>query len=430
MAVSPMPVSRYSSFEYVTQGAYGVILKCRDSSTNEDVIIKSIQIFHSNDAQDWDNAIRIIREVHFLMDLHHPYIYKLLDVFPSNSLIYDELTGNVNLPNGNTYDGNFQFNYVNLVLPYFNQKSLDEYSVTSLKEGAEILYKILVALKYLHQNKVLFRDIKRENIFIHTKGQKTTCCLGDFGLSRSSKRKMTHDVQTRPYKAPCLILQSTSYGPEQDIYALGVVLFEMFSCEEKEALIPDELLGGARQLAVQMALVYPRSFSDLEELAEKVKCDLNAVQKKSVSFAWFAANRWEALSRNLTEIFKAKEAISSLTDLIQGMMAFSPKDSITIEDALNHEFFKVAGVDKSLADVYGAAIEEEDYETEVISAGETNEEKAAMVRQKIWDLIRLLPENQRNLPELVIHTNPAPPQSVIDDYVMEISGSEQKRRKS
>ena len=85
----------------------------------------------------------------------------------------------------------------------------------------------LLGLEYLHQNCILHRDLKSNNLLVDAKG----CLkLGDFGLAKyfgSPNRLYTHEVVTRWYRAPELLFGAKKYGVGVDIWAVGCILAEL-----------------------------------------------------------------------------------------------------------------------------------------------------------------------------------------------------------
>ena len=85
---------------------------------------------------------------------------------------------------------------------------------------------ICVALKHVHDRKILHRDIKSQNIFMTKSG---LVKLGDFGIARvlSSTAEMAATVVGTPYYLSPEIVQSNTYGFKTDIWSIGVLLYEM-----------------------------------------------------------------------------------------------------------------------------------------------------------------------------------------------------------
>lgn len=83
-----------------------------------------------------------------------------------------------------------------------------------------------LALKYIHDRKIIHRDIKAQNIFVMSDG---TIRFGDFGVARvlaSTLERAKTQVGTPYYISP-EILKSRGYTSKTDIWSLGVLLFEL-----------------------------------------------------------------------------------------------------------------------------------------------------------------------------------------------------------
>lgn len=97
-----------------------------------------------------------------------------------------------------------------------------------------IIYQLLKALKYMHSGAMLHRDIKPSNILLNSDCQVKVC---DFGLARSIVQQndnaqnpvLTDYVATRWYRAPEILLGSTSYTEGVDLWSVGCILGELLS---------------------------------------------------------------------------------------------------------------------------------------------------------------------------------------------------------
>src|SRR4051812_33789101 len=92
---------------------------------------------------------------------------------------------------------------------------------------------VLDALEHAHENSVIHRDVKPENIFLHRNVNGTTITkLLDFGIMRLLDRKASHTqgkfIGTLRYASPEQIFGG-DLGPATDIYSLGAVLYEMLA---------------------------------------------------------------------------------------------------------------------------------------------------------------------------------------------------------
>nr|XP_019012638.1 CAMK/CAMKL/PASK protein kinase [Kwoniella pini CBS 10737]OCF51419.1 CAMK/CAMKL/PASK protein kinase [Kwoniella pini CBS 10737] len=154
----------------------------------------------------------------------HPNIGKLLDFFEDREFYY-------------------------LVMPRFGT-GLDlfdrvESSPTGLEpfEIRSLLGQLCDAVRFLHANGIVHRDIKDENVILDGKGR---CQLIDFGSAahwRPGKRWDTFSG-TLHYASPEILRGEMYGGKEQDIWALGVVGYVLLVGETPFSELPDEVLEG------------------------------------------------------------------------------------------------------------------------------------------------------------------------------------------
>jgi serine/threonine protein kinase len=103
-----------------------------------------------------------------------------------------------------------------------------------------------VGLSYLHQNQILHRDVKGENLLIYSLNPNSPVCakITDFGTCRSisdrnvNNKELTHGIGTPAYMAPECLRNADDYSYPIDVYAFGMVMFETFT--EKNAYENDE----------------------------------------------------------------------------------------------------------------------------------------------------------------------------------------------
>lgn len=131
-------------------------------------------------------------------------------------------------------------------IPYFTMEYIDGKPLTeycrekklNLRQRLKLFIDICEAVQYAHQNLVVHRDLKPQNILVTANGKLK---LLDFGIARLSDRDVDDSAatQTRPgdraltpqYAAPEQIL-GEAVTVSADVYALGIVLFEML-CERR-----------------------------------------------------------------------------------------------------------------------------------------------------------------------------------------------------
>ena len=86
---------------------------------------------------------------------------------------------------------------------------------------------IALALKHVHDRKILHRDLKAQNIFLANGG--SIIKLGDFGIARvlSSTMENAKTAIGTPYYLSPEICEGKAYNHKSDIWSLGVVLYEL-----------------------------------------------------------------------------------------------------------------------------------------------------------------------------------------------------------
>src|SRR5574340_789034 len=106
--------------------------------------------------------------------------------------------------------------------------AIDHGHTGDLRRKLEIALQIARALDYIHTQKIVHRDIKPENIHIAPNG---VVKLMDFGIAKSESMSLTREgfvLGTPCYMAPEQVI-GKPVTPQVDIYAFGVLLFELIT---------------------------------------------------------------------------------------------------------------------------------------------------------------------------------------------------------
>ncbi|KAI9204164.1 uncharacterized protein BJ171DRAFT_119722 [Polychytrium aggregatum] len=147
--------------------------------------------------------IRIIREAAIMLLLDHPHICALYDFI--------------------VYDGFYYLFFENV-----NGGQMLDYIIShgKLKEklARKFMTQIVSAVDYCHQNSIVHRDLKIENILIDRSGM---IKLIDFGLSNlwSPHAHLSTFCGSLYFAAPELLSAKIYVGPEVDIWSMGVILY-------------------------------------------------------------------------------------------------------------------------------------------------------------------------------------------------------------
>ncbi len=200
---------RYEIVEILGQGGMNDAYKAHDCLTDRLVVLK---IPFSSLIGDVATYSRYQRELEIGKRLHHPNIQQLLD-------------------EGRLDGGAAPY----LVLEYVDGLPFREYlrrhAPLAPEEATHIATQLADALQYCHQQGVVHRDLKPENILIQPDG---TVKLVDFGIAllrgarRLTFRRLTTGFGTPDYMAPEQV-QGDRGDARTDIYALGVMLYEMLT---------------------------------------------------------------------------------------------------------------------------------------------------------------------------------------------------------
>jgi serine/threonine-protein kinase len=180
----------------------------RDRTTGQTVVLK---VPFSSLIGDPATFSRYQRELEIGKRLHHPNIQQLLD------------------------DGRLGGVTPYLVLEYVEgtllRVYLRQHAPLPVEEAVGIAVQLADALQYCHEHGVVHRDLKPENILIQADG---SVKLVDFGIAllqgarRLTFRRLTTGFGTPDYMAPEQV-QGDRGDARTDVYALGVMLYEMLT---------------------------------------------------------------------------------------------------------------------------------------------------------------------------------------------------------
>jgi serine/threonine-protein kinase len=201
---------RYQLQKLIASGGMASIYSASDLRLDRSVAVK---IMHAHLANDEDFVNRFIREAKATAALSHPNIVA----------IQDQGWNEGGVP--------AVFIVMELIDGFTLRDVLNERGALPPMEAIRYLSPIVSALAAAHKIGIIHRDVKPENILISTEGR---IKIADFGLARGAEIGATMTVESS------VILGSVSYlSPEQvqrgisdsrsDIYALGIVLFEMLT---------------------------------------------------------------------------------------------------------------------------------------------------------------------------------------------------------
>jgi serine/threonine protein kinase/tetratricopeptide (TPR) repeat protein len=195
---------RYQFLDKLGEGGMGIVFAARDRLTQQTVALKQIRISGADKRSYADtDALRVVltREFQMLASLRHPQIISVLDY-------------------GFDHDHN---PYFTMDLLHTPQTFLHAARPHRLEQKAHLLVQVLQALVYLHRRGILHRDLKPGNILVTGDAVKVL----DFGLAipRTEEAEFAGTIE---YMAP-EILQGEAHSEASDLFAVGVIAYEMFT---------------------------------------------------------------------------------------------------------------------------------------------------------------------------------------------------------
>ncbi len=191
-----------------------------------------------------------------------------------------------------------------------------------------LIIQLFSALQYLHENGIIHRDIKLSNLLYNSFGQLK---LADFGLGRKYTSKinaLTPVVVTLHYRSPELLMNCTNYDYAIDIWAVGCVIFELFTNEV--------LFNGGDQTLTQLFEI----FKILGAPNTTIWPELSSIPLYT-GFEVVLASFQEKWSYN--ELNSKSSRISTEGyEFINRCLTYSPKKRITAREALSHTYLTTA----------------------------------------------------------------------------------------
>jgi WD40 repeat protein/serine/threonine protein kinase len=202
-------IARYMLVETVGMGAYGTVYRAYDPELQRDVAIKLLRV--GNLGLD-DRAARFMEEARSSAQLHHRAIVPIHDAdeFEGIPYIVSDFIPGVTLAES-----------LRTRLPTF-------------REAARLAAELADALHYAHENGVIHRDVKSQNIMLSRDGQPH---LMDFGLAKREASEVVITIEGQILGTPAYMPPEQASGKlskvdrKSDVYSLGVVLYQMICGE-------------------------------------------------------------------------------------------------------------------------------------------------------------------------------------------------------
>ncbi|EPQ28737.1 uncharacterized protein PFL1_06869 [Pseudozyma flocculosa PF-1] len=285
----------YVQLEKLGEGTYATVYKGRSRLNNEIVALKEIHL----DAEEGTPSTAI-REISLMKELRHTNIVRLYDVIHTESKL--------------------------MLVFEFMAQDLKKYMDIHGKRGAldpttvrSFMFQLLKGTAFCHENRVLHRDLKPQNLLINKRGELK---LADFGLARAfgiPVNTFSNEVVTLWYRAPDVLMGSRTYSTSIDIWSAGCIMAEMIT---------------------GVPLFRGRDNNDqLTQILKVLGTPDDATMKRLVN------DSPEIQIRPFPRLFKVPfqqmfpTAHPLAIDLLEKLLKFDPTQRISADEALRHPYF-------------------------------------------------------------------------------------------
>ncbi|THV64906.1 serine/threonine protein kinase, CMGC family, CDC2/CDK subfamily [Aureobasidium pullulans] len=213
-APSWQPARTIDSFErlnHIEEGSYGFVSRAKELATGEIVAIKKMKMDPGSAQNGF--PVTALREIQTLSAAKHRHIVDLREVVVGEK--------------GNVDD-------IFLVMDFLEhdlKTLMDDMEEPFLpSEVKTLMLQLGSAIEFLHDRWILHRDLKTSNILMNNRGE---IKIADFGMARfcgdPPPKNLTQLVVTLWYRAPELLLGTTTYDSSVDMWSFGCIFGELLT---------------------------------------------------------------------------------------------------------------------------------------------------------------------------------------------------------
>ena len=259
--------------KFLGKGAFGSVCLVTRKADKKIYAMKSINI----GKLDQNQREASLNEIRILASLNHPNIIGYKEAF------YDENSRTLNIIMEYADDGDINHKI---------QENLKRRLQFEESQVWEWIIQLLKGLKYLHDNKIMHRDLKCANIFLMKNG---LVKIGDLNVSKITKSNMARTQTGTPYYIAPEIWKDKPYDYKCDIWSLGCIIYEI--CTSRPpfrgtslAELGNNILRGyylpfsgfsndIKNLIAKMLIVDPNKRASINELlnSEIIKRKINSL---------------------------------------------------------------------------------------------------------------------------------------------------------
>ena len=205
-------IDNYTRLGKIDEGTYGIVWKAKENATDKIFALKQVK-FPSEITRE-GFPIAALREINVLRTLNHANILNVKE------MVVGETSRSV---------------FMVMDLMEMDLKDACDNLTEPLTQGElkHVMLQLLSAIECMHSHYYFHRDLKTSNILVHKSGK---ICVCDFGLTRTFDEPLRNDytplVITLFYRPPELLMGTSTYGPEVDIWSIGCIFAELITREQ------------------------------------------------------------------------------------------------------------------------------------------------------------------------------------------------------
>ncbi|CAD5111777.1 DgyrCDS1050 [Dimorphilus gyrociliatus] len=195
-------------------GGFCTCYLARDKRTGTLMACKQICLVRNNQKDEEVEIAKIEAEIRLVGKLSHPNILRLL---------------------GATRHGSHFFMFTEWMPGGSIANLLETYGCFTENVTIKYIRQVILGLAYLHENRILHRDLKGANLVVDSSGQRIR--IADFGASATLQGDMTgldefrnELMGTIPFMAP-EVLKGESYGRSADVWSVGCIIIQMLTAK-------------------------------------------------------------------------------------------------------------------------------------------------------------------------------------------------------
>ena len=202
-----MSMNDFKMGNVIGKGAFGSVIIVTRKKDDKIYAMKRVNIGKLNNKEKESS----LNEIRILASLSHPNIIGYKEAF------FDQPT-----------------NTLNIVMEFADEGDLEKKIKDNLKKRLYFeentiwkwVIQLLQGIKYLHDNRIMHRDLKSANIFLMKNG---LLKLGDLNVSKFAKLGIASTQTGTPYYCSPEIWKEKSYDYKSDIWSLGCIIYEICS---------------------------------------------------------------------------------------------------------------------------------------------------------------------------------------------------------